>query len=154
MGNRASHNLIHDGPRMGIMFSGNNLVIEYNHIRHVNLETEDTGAVYTGGRDWISSRGTVIRYNYFHDILGYGQDQNGNWVSPHFAWGVYLDDNAGGVDVIGNIVAALPRRWSAPAQRPRQRWSRTTCSSTTACSNSNTAAGGSAIRVGARTSTR
>ena len=37
---------------MGIMFGGNNLVIEYNHIRHVNLETEDTGAVYTGGRDW------------------------------------------------------------------------------------------------------
>ena len=69
VGNRASHNLIHDGPRMGIMFSGNNLVIEYNQIRHMNLETEDTGAVYTGGRDWISSRGTVIRYNYFHDGL-------------------------------------------------------------------------------------
>ena len=102
-GNRAAHNLIHDGPRMGIMFSGNNLIIEYNHIRHVNLETEDTGAVYTGGRDWISSRGTVIRHNYFHDILGYGRDGD-RWVSPHFAWGVYLDDNTGGVDVIGNIV--------------------------------------------------
>ncbi len=108
VGNRASHNLIHDGPRMGIMFSGNNLVIEYNHIRHVNLETEDTGAVYTGGRDWISSRGTVIRGNYFHDILGYGREGD-RWVSPHFAWGVYLDDNAGGVDVIGNIVVRCPR---------------------------------------------
>ena len=86
-------------------------MIEYNHIRHVDLETEDTGAVYTGGRDWISSRGTVIRYNYFHDILGYGQE-NGRWVSPHFAWGVYLDDNTGGVDVIGNIVARCLRRWS------------------------------------------
>jgi hypothetical protein len=109
VGNRASHNLIHDGPRMGIMFSGNNLVIEYNHIRHMNLETEDTGAVYTGGRDWISSRGTVIRYNYFHDMLGYGHDDKGVWHSPHFAWGVYLDDNAGGVDVIGNIVARCSR---------------------------------------------
>ena len=108
VGNRASHNLIHDGPRMGIMFSGNNLVLEYNEIRHMNLETEDTGAVYTGGRDWISSRGTVIRYNYFHDILGYGQE-NGVWKSPHFAWGVYLDDNTGGVDVIGNIVARCSR---------------------------------------------
>ena len=102
-GNRAAHNLIHDGPRMGIMFSGNNLILEYNHIRHVNLETEDTGAVYTGGRDWISSRGTVIRHNYFHDILGYGRVGD-RWTSPHFAWGVYLDDNTGGVDVIGNIV--------------------------------------------------
>lgn len=109
VGNRASHNLIHDCPRMGVLFSGNNLAIEYNHIRHVNLETEDTGAVYTGGRDWISSRGTLVRYNYFHDILGYGKDAQGKWVSPHFAWGVYLDDNAGGVDVIGNVVARCSR---------------------------------------------
>ncbi|WP_231615631.1 DUF4886 domain-containing protein [Novipirellula artificiosorum] len=107
-GNRASHNLIHDGPRWGIGFRGNNLVIEYNHIRHVNLETADTGAVYTGGRDWLGSRGTVIRHNYFHDILGYGQE-HGEWVSPHYAWGVYLDDNTGGVDVIGNIVSRCDR---------------------------------------------
>ncbi len=108
VGNRASHNLIHDGPRMGIMFSGNNLLIDFNEIRHVNLETSDTGAVYTGGRDWISSRGTVIRHNWFHDILGYGF-HDGRWVSPYFAWGVYLDDNAGGVDVIGNVVARCAR---------------------------------------------
>ncbi|MFO0908004.1 MAG: right-handed parallel beta-helix repeat-containing protein [Isosphaeraceae bacterium] len=109
VGLRAEHNLIHDGPRMGIMFSGNNLTIAYNHIRHVNLETEDTGAVYTGGRDWISSRGTVIKHNYFHDMLGFGKDAKGRWIFPHFAWGVYLDDNAGGVDVIGNIVARCSR---------------------------------------------
>jgi hypothetical protein len=108
-GNRASHNLIHDAPRMGILFSGNNLVIEYNEIRHVNLETEDTGAVYTGGRDWLGARGSVIRYNYFHDILGYGHDEKGRWLSPHFAWGVYLDDNTGGVDVIGNLVVRAHR---------------------------------------------
>jgi parallel beta-helix repeat protein len=108
VGNRAAHNLIHDCPRMGIMFSGNNLLIELNHIRHVNLETEDTGAVYTGGRDWISSRGSVIRHNFFHDILGFGREGE-KWVSPHFAWGVYLDDNTGGVDVIGNVVARCQR---------------------------------------------
>jgi len=108
-GNRASRNLIHDCPRFGILFSGNNLIIEYNRIRHVNLETEDTGVVYTGGRDWISSRGTVIRYNFFSDSLGYGKDSKGNWMSPHFAWGVYLDDNTGGVDVIGNIVVRCAR---------------------------------------------
>jgi parallel beta-helix repeat protein len=109
VGNRAERNLIHDGPRMGIMFSGNNLVIAGNEVRHVNLETEDTGAVYTGGRDWISSRGTVIKNNYFHDMLGFGKDAQGHWVSPHFAWGVYLDDNAGGVDVLNNIVARCSR---------------------------------------------
>jgi hypothetical protein len=108
VGNRAAHNLIHDGPRMAIMFSGNNLVIEYNHIRHMNLETSDTGGTYTGGRDWISSRGSVLRHNYIHDILGYGWE-NGRWVSPYYAWGIYQDDNAGGVDIVGNVVARCPR---------------------------------------------
>ena len=108
-GNRASHNLIHDGPRFGILLGGNNQVIEYNHIRDMSLETEDTGAIYTGGRDWLGSRGSVIRYNYIHDMIGYGHDQQGVWQSPYFAWGIYLDDNTGGVDVIGNIVARCPR---------------------------------------------
>jgi hypothetical protein len=108
VGLRATHNVIHHLPRMAIMFSGNNLLIEYNEMHHANLETEDTGMVYTGGRDWISSRGTVIRYNYMHDSIGFGQE-NGKWVSPHFSWGVYLDDNTGGVDVIGNIVVRAYR---------------------------------------------
>ncbi|MDO5581893.1 MAG: right-handed parallel beta-helix repeat-containing protein [Planctomycetia bacterium] len=108
VGNRASHNLIHDCPRFGIGFGGNNQIMEYNEIRHVNLETADTGAVYTGGRDWLGSRGTQIRYNYFHDILGYGFE-GGKWVSPHFSWGIYLDDNTGGVDVYGNIVVRCLR---------------------------------------------
>ena len=122
---------------MGIMFSGNNLVIEYNHIRHMNLETEDTGAVYTGGRDWISSRGTVIRYNQFHDMLGFGKDEHGKWVSPHFAWGVYLDDNTGGVDVIGNIVFRCSRA-GMHLHNGRDNISGITSSSTTALSRSST----------------
>ena len=104
VGNRATHNLIHNCPRIGIQFAGNNLAMEYNHVHHVGAETEDIGIIYTGGRDWISSRGSRISYNYFHDILGYGRN-NGRWISPYFARGIYLDDNAGGVDVIGNIVA-------------------------------------------------
>lgn len=42
-------------------------------------------------------------------MLGYGHDDKGVWHSPHFAWGVYLDDNTGGVDVVGNIVARCSR---------------------------------------------
>ena len=108
VGSIVSHNLIHDAPRMGVLFFGNNVVIEYNEIRHVSIETQDTGAIYTGGRDWIGSRGSVIRYNYLHDILGFGK-YNGNWISPFFSWGIYLDDNAGGLDVIGNIVTRAYR---------------------------------------------
>lgn len=108
VGNRASHNLIHDCPRFGIMFDGNDQIIEYNHIHHVSLETSDTGAIYVDGRDWLTPRGSVIRYNFIHDVLGYGRE-NGEWVSPYFAWGIYLDDNANGVDVIGNVVARAIR---------------------------------------------
>jgi hypothetical protein len=107
VGQRVSHCLIHDTPRFGIMFAGNSHVLEYNHLRHLALETEDVGATYCGGRDWISPRGTIIRYNYIHDVLGFGW--NGKWTSPYFAWGIYLDDNSGGVDVIGNIVARCGR---------------------------------------------
>ncbi|MGB4726345.1 MAG: right-handed parallel beta-helix repeat-containing protein [Thermogutta sp.] len=108
VGNRASHNLIHDCPRFGIQYSGNDHVIEFNHIRHVNLETADTGVIYSGGRDWVSPRGTVVRYNYFHDSIGFGQ-QNGQWTSPHYAWGIYLDDNSAEVHVYGNIVVRAIR---------------------------------------------
>jgi hypothetical protein len=108
VGQRAAHNLIHDCPRFAIQFMGNHHVIEFNHVRHVNLETSDTGAIYTGGRDWLGARGSVIRYNYFHDMLGFGFEK-GKWVSPHFAWGIYLDDNTGGVTVFGNIVVRAVR---------------------------------------------
>jgi hypothetical protein len=108
VGNAVSNNHIHHGPRMGIQFSGNNLRMERNHIHHVMLETQDGGAVYTGGRDWISSRGTVLKHNFIHDVVGVGQEKEGLKV-PWFSWGIYMDDNAGGLDIVGNIVARCSR---------------------------------------------
>ncbi len=102
-GNRISHNRIHDCPRFGIGWGGNDHVFEFNEIRHCNLETADCGAVYSWQVDW-SKRGTEIRYNYFHDIIGFGWE-NGQWTSPHMNWGVYLDDGTCGVHVHHNIVA-------------------------------------------------
>ncbi|MGB8466603.1 MAG: right-handed parallel beta-helix repeat-containing protein, partial [Terrimicrobiaceae bacterium] len=104
VGQRVSRCLLHHMPRFAILFGGNNQTIEYNHIHDVVLETEDAGAVYSGSRDWINARGSVIRYNYIHDIPGFGFDGR-KWRSSYKAWGIYLDDNAGGVDVTGNIVA-------------------------------------------------
>lgn len=102
VGLRVSHNLIHDTTRCGIFGGGPDCVVEYNHVRHVNLETEDTGAYYTGAAWQV--RGLVVRYNYMHDILGYGRTGD-RWLSPHFAWGIYLDDDQSGAHVYGNIVA-------------------------------------------------
>lgn len=103
VGNTIAHNLIHDGPRMGVQMSGNNIIVEYNHMHHLVLETQDGGAIYTGGRDWISSRGSVWRYNRIHDIVGCGQEADG-LKHPWFTFGLYPDDNTGGVDIIGNLV--------------------------------------------------
>lgn len=108
VGHRVAHNLIHDCPRKAIQFGGNNLIIEYNRIRHTDLETEDTGAIGTSGRNWLSSRGSVVRYNFVTDSLGYGWHGD-EWKSPHFDFGIYFDDNTGGVDLIGNVVARTGR---------------------------------------------
>lgn len=106
VGNRLSHNLIHDCPRWGLYFADNDHVVEYNIIRHVNLETCDTGGIYGYGVDW-TRRGTVLRYNYLHDILGYGK-VGGKWVSPYYAWGIYLDGITSGTTVIGNVLVRCP----------------------------------------------
>ena len=103
VGNRVSRNLVHDCPRFGIVWGGNDHIIELNHIRHVNLETADCGGIYCWQVDW-TKRGTEIRYNYLHDIVGFGQE-GGHWTSPHFNWGIYLDDGTCGTHVHGNIVA-------------------------------------------------
>ncbi|MES2508233.1 MAG: right-handed parallel beta-helix repeat-containing protein [Verrucomicrobiota bacterium] len=99
----AAHNHIHDGPRAGVQMSGNNLIVEFNHLHHLMLETQDGGAIYTGGRDWISSRGSKWRYNKIHDIIGVGQGEGG-LKHPWFTFGLYPDDNSGGLDIIGNVV--------------------------------------------------
>lgn len=112
VGNSALNNEIHDCPRAGIMMSfgeTNQLhTIEYNHIYQVNLQTQDTGAIYASGRDFVSGRGNVIRYNLIHDSLGFGWDGK-KWTSPYYAWGIYLDDACSSCEVFGNIVARCSR---------------------------------------------
>lgn len=92
VGNRASHNLIHDAPHMAIGFSGNDQVIEFNEIYNVVTHSNDAGAMYCGF-NW-SMRGNVIRYNYLHDITGY---------EGKGCVGVYLDDQFSSAMIFGNI---------------------------------------------------
>jgi len=92
VGNHVAHNVIHDGPHNAIQLGGNDHIIEFNEIHHVCFETGDVGAFYMG-RDW-TTRGTIIRHNYFHHIKGPGL---------HGAMAVYLDDSASGISITGNI---------------------------------------------------
>jgi len=97
VGVRVAHNLIHDMPRCGIFHGGALHTLEYNRIRHCNLEMEDTGCTYTGG--WTGGWQT-IRYNHCSDSIGF--DNHGRFFV--FAWGIYLDESGCGNDVYGNIV--------------------------------------------------
>lgn len=97
VGCRAAHNLIHEHPHCAILFTGNEHVIEYNHIHHVCLETGDVGAIYTG-RDW-TYQGNVIRYNFIERTGGVGMGSNG----------IYLDDNVSGIHVHDNVFYRVPR---------------------------------------------
>lgn len=92
VGLRAARNLIYNAPHNAILFWGNDHLIEGNEIHDVCQESQDAGAIYTG-RDW-TARGTVIRFNYLHDIRGIGSLG---------ASGVYLDDQASGIQVVSNI---------------------------------------------------
>ena len=111
VGNRVSHNLIHDLPHAGLLLGGNDNVVELNEVHHCNLESADTGGIYFCSRDW-TQRDNVIRHNIFHHLGGYGKTNQ--WVPirngkvefsyPHFTWGIYLDDPTTGTTVYGNIV--------------------------------------------------
>ena len=66
VGNRVAHNLMHDAPHTAVFFLGNDHILEFDEVYRVCAETGDAGAFYIGG-DW-SHRGSVVRYNYFHDL--------------------------------------------------------------------------------------
>jgi Right handed beta helix region len=93
------HNDIHDAPHVGILFAGNEHVIQFNEIHRVCEETSDAGAIYVG-RDW-TARGNAIRYNFIHDLFGKGTRND--------VTAIYLDDLASGVDIIGNVIIDVHR---------------------------------------------
>ncbi len=102
-GSRVSRNLIHDMPRGGILYSGRFLTIDRNRIRHVNLEMEDTAAIYGGG--YVNNTGTHITGNWVSHSIGFSRDKEGEYAfRKTFAWGIYLDDCSGGATVSGNLV--------------------------------------------------
>jgi parallel beta-helix repeat protein len=96
--NRVAHNEMHDAPHTAVLFWGNDHLLEFNEVYRVCTETGDAGAFYIG-RDW-SQRGTVVRHNYFHDL---GATLKGSGRGFVGVMGVYLDDQASGITVFGNI---------------------------------------------------
>ncbi len=94
VGNSVRHNLIHDAPHSAILLGGNDHTIEYNEIFRVALETSDVGAFYMG-RNW-TTRGNAVRFNYFYDLGVIGEGVG--------TMAIYIDDQASGVEIFGNVV--------------------------------------------------
>lgn len=92
VGNKIRHCYIHDATHLAIGFSGNNHIIEYNHFKDLCKNSSDMGVIYSGRNPaW---RGTVIRNNYFQDIVA----EYGYSIAA-----VYIDDGSGGMKVESNI---------------------------------------------------
>jgi len=91
-GIHVAHNSIHDAPHQAITIGGNDHLIEYNDIYRIGMDSDDCGAFYMGRNP--SERGTILRYNYWHDL---GSEM------AHGSCAIYFDDGAGGQQVYGNV---------------------------------------------------
>jgi len=102
VGCRASHNLIHHAPHIGISFFGQENLIEFNELHNVVEHANDAGAIYTQpgmDEDW-NERGNVVRYNFIHHVFGF---QGKGCV------GVYLDDLFSSMQCYGNVFYQVPQ---------------------------------------------
>ena len=83
----AKHNFIHDMPHAGVLYGGNDNLMEFNEVARVVLTSGDMGAFYTC-HDW-TSRGNIVRSNFVYD-------------SPR-ANAFYMDDGDSGDEIVGNV---------------------------------------------------
>ncbi|HEX8234715.1 MAG TPA: right-handed parallel beta-helix repeat-containing protein [Abditibacteriaceae bacterium] len=110
-GTRVAHNRFEYLPRYAVSFKGldnenysHQNVVEYNDMLWTNLETNDTGAIESLGREKLDT-GNIIQYNRILDVVGIRSMPDGKDVSPYMTWGIYLDDYSSGTLVRGNVVA-------------------------------------------------
>ena len=94
LGNRVSHCEIFRSATHAILMNGNDQLIERCDIHQVCQDVEDCGAIYYGRNP--SERGSVIRWNYIHDI-----------IVPWNVRAIYHDDGACACEVYGNIISHI-----------------------------------------------
>jgi hypothetical protein len=101
-----SHNEIRNLPYTGISIGWQwnpqptpcaNNIAEYNHIHHIMQVLSDGGGIYTLGRQ----PGTVLRYNYIHDIpVNAGRAESN---------GCFLDQGSSEFLIQGNTIHSVAR---------------------------------------------
>ena len=104
VGQRISHNVIHDSPHQGIRFNANDHIIEYNEIHDLPHEAREIGAIYTYGEPWyLMNRGSVVRNNLIHHI-SYRSSPN----LTHGLNGIHVDAMNAGLVFTKNIFYRVP----------------------------------------------
>lgn len=98
VGLSACGNLLHDCPHSAVLFGGNDIAVNGNHVHHVVTETGDAGAIY-GGRDY-TFRGNSVSGNFLHHI--------GSGVGMG-TMGVYNDDCLSGTVMEDNVFFKVQR---------------------------------------------
>lgn len=108
--NRVAFNRIMKMPKWGvcIAYNSHSNVIEYNEIIDTNQETKDTGAIYIYRHKEIES-GNILRYNFIRNSNGLGTTADGRILSPHYSWGIYLDNYSSNTKIYGNIIVDTVR---------------------------------------------
>ncbi len=86
------HCYFHDLLSMAMLLRENDIVIEYNEFERCDTGTADMGVIYYCADP--TQLGTVIRYNYFHEI--------GN-LEPHCQESIYEDCGSMGAEIYGNL---------------------------------------------------
>jgi len=105
VGQRVTHNLVHDSPSIGIVFNANDHVIEYNELHDLPTEGREIGAMYIYGEPWyLMSRGTLIRNNFFHHISSHSSPNTSQGVN-----GIHIDAMNSGLVIEDNVFYRFSR---------------------------------------------
>ncbi|RYY25813.1 MAG: hypothetical protein EOP41_04960, partial [Sphingobacteriaceae bacterium] len=103
--NLISGNVIDSTGYIPLSFSGNNVTVKNNVISNFTLTKDDGGGIYT----WNNSSnppqntGRIVSGNIV--INGIGAPAGTDNTSKAYAHGIYMDDNAGQVEISGNTVS-------------------------------------------------
>src|SRR5690606_32854451 len=102
------HNRILNTGYSGISFTGNDVLIKNNYINYFCLTTNDGGGIYTYSSAHRRNSNRKIIGNIVLNGIGVQEGAiKFTLLSKPQAEGIYIDDNASHVEVIGNTVAHM-----------------------------------------------
>ncbi len=107
----AEYNQILNTGSNAVNFGGNNLTIKNNYIDNFNFVKDDGGGVYTSNHSGNTNVGRKITGNII--LNGTGAPEGTNVPPDNIlvtsSQGIYLDDDANGVSITNNTIAACNR---------------------------------------------